>query len=366
MNAQRHLAELRITAHRLAAPTAATPAEAAAQLATAQGQHLGGVMASIAQRTRGGTYAGVAEAFGRGELVRGYPMRGTVFAVSADDLAWQTALTSERQLRAAEKRRRAHGLDDLVDLAADVARATIHAAQSEAASKAALAEAWGRAGIPTDDGRTYHLVFTLMARGDLAYGPIDAGEQLVVDAETWLPESGTLEARFNGSVDDALANWLRTYLESHGPATLRDFAWWTKLPLTQIRRVAAAATAGLEQYGDLDGEPLWGRVGLEDEHRELGTATLRRGRLLAPFDELVLGYADRTFIIRSEHHPQLVPGNNGVFKNGLLRGGEIVGTWSAKRRAAGDELVATPFGAALSATALREFERGFAAYPHPS
>src|SRR5699024_9030094 len=54
----------------------------------------------------------VLGAFDRGEIVRGYPMRGTVFAVAADTLAWLTQLCAAGPIRAATKRRPALGLED--------------------------------------------------------------------------------------------------------------------------------------------------------------------------------------------------------------------------------------------------------------
>lgn len=365
MVSARELVELRLIAQRLVGEPLPTVREAAAHLSASQGQHLHGVLASLAQRTVGGTWLGVAAAFGRGEVVRGYPMRGTVFAVAADDLAWQTALTGQRQLDGARRRRIEHGLDALVPEAIDVARATIAAELEGGVSRQVLGEAWEAAGIPTDAGRLYHLVFTLMASGELAYGPITSAGQLLVDARAWLPADSTLEARFNGDERAALAHWLRSYLVSHGPATVREFAWWTKLPLGRIRAAAAEATAELEAYGEAGGETRWGRPGLWDDREALGVKELDRGRLLAPFDELVLGYPDRTYLVPAQHEEKLAPGHNGVFKNALLRRGEIVGTWKTKARAAGPELVLEPFGAALPKAAQAELARAFAKYPHP-
>ena len=80
----RILAQGLLPAHRI---SEATGAEAVTQVAAAfgahQGQDLPGVVASLALRTPGGTDA-VTDAFTAGTVVRGYPMRGTVFAVAAE------------------------------------------------------------------------------------------------------------------------------------------------------------------------------------------------------------------------------------------------------------------------------------------
>ncbi|MDU2597855.1 MAG: crosslink repair DNA glycosylase YcaQ family protein, partial [Dermabacter sp.] len=119
---------------------------------------------------------------------------------------------------------------------------------------------------------------------------------------------------FGGDKVAATAALLERYLASHGPATLRDFAWWTKLPLRQIRAAALQIGDGIEEWGsDAAGETLFCRAGLADE---VSSAAARvRGTFLLPgFDELVLGYPDRLALMTEQEHALLVPGNNGVFR----------------------------------------------------
>ena len=47
--------------------------------------------------------------------------------------------------------------------------------------------------------------------------------------DDWIPVSRRL------SRPEAVAEFLLRYLRSHGPATVRDFAWWTQIPLTEVR-----------------------------------------------------------------------------------------------------------------------------------
>src|SRR5699024_3925447 len=115
---QRHLAGTRILAQGLAgAPRFGGPAEAARAFGAHQGQDVAGVMASLALRT-GGDVGAVLAAFDRGEVVRCYPMRGTVFAVAAAfacaavSLAWSTQVCAVAPLRAAIARRGRLELDE--------------------------------------------------------------------------------------------------------------------------------------------------------------------------------------------------------------------------------------------------------------
>lgn len=64
------------------------------------------------------------------------------------------------------------------------------------------------------------------------------------------------------------------------------------------------------------------------------------GVLLIPgFDELVLGYADRTATVPAEYAERIVPGGNGIFRPTVISRGRAVGTW---RRIKG-QVEAAPF-----------------------
>ena len=75
---------------------------------------------------------------------------------------------------------------------------------------------------------------------------LQIGEQMAANRRAWCRKSTSFVGGVtlhSGSTSAALgdriaavAEFLRRYLTSHGPATLRDFAWWTKLPLGEIRR----------------------------------------------------------------------------------------------------------------------------------
>lgn len=305
----------------------------------------------------------VLRAFDAGEIVRGYPMRGTVFAMAARDARWMTELCAKKGEWEARRRRSRNLSDAQVEHALNLALEFL-AGKVRGVTRAELLEAWKSGGVETDGGRGYHLITYFMASGHLIYGPIDGAEQRIVEAATWLPDGTGLEERFGGDKVTATAALLERYLASHGPATLRDFAWWTKLPLRQIRAAALQIGDGIEEWGsDAAGETLFCRAGLADE---VSSAAARvRGTFLLPgFDELVLGYPDRLALMTEQEHALLVPGNNGVFRRGIVRGGRMVALWRTVKRKSGRALAVDAFGEELSAAASRDIDNAFAAFPH--
>ena len=82
----RQVSLLRIVAHGLIEATAApTPVEAVRRQLAVQGQQVSAVPHALIVRTPTGTGGDVADAFERGDLVRSWPMRGTVHITTAAD-----------------------------------------------------------------------------------------------------------------------------------------------------------------------------------------------------------------------------------------------------------------------------------------
>ncbi|WP_345712808.1 DNA glycosylase AlkZ-like family protein, partial [Kineococcus glutinatus] len=106
------VALLRIVAQRLAGPRCPDPAAAVRWLGAAQGQDLPGALTSVALRTADRGRAPVEAALAAGEVVRSWPMRGTLHLVPAAVLGWLLSLTGARLLAGAARRRAGLGLDD--------------------------------------------------------------------------------------------------------------------------------------------------------------------------------------------------------------------------------------------------------------
>lgn len=363
----------RLVAQGLVTRPFGTPHDVVAAQLAMQGQDLPGVISSLALRlapetspTAEDAVDAVLGAFDDGTIVRGYPMRGTVFAVAAEDLRWLTELCAAGPARAQERRRGQLGLDEEQVGRARALLEDVAGEGTRGVSREDLFALWDRHGLAPEGGRGYHVLSYLMATGVAAYGPWNPGAQGndVVLAEHWLPPGTSIAERFGGDRDAAAAELLLRYLTGHGPATLRDAAWWSKLPLTVLRRVLPTVRASLETdpAATVVGEELWWRPGLLDEVREAGAA-VEATHLLPGFDELVLGYPDRTVLVPAEHAGALVPGNNGIFRRAVLRRGRIVGTWR-RTGTPGRRAFAVEGFARLPAITVREATSAHGRFPH--
>jgi hypothetical protein len=141
---------------------------------------------------------------------------------------------------------------------------------------------------------------------------------VLVLLDEWVPHPRRLEP------DEALGEFVFRYFAGHGPATLKDFAWWSQLTIADAKTGLAVAAPRLAEL-DVDGTTLY----LATDAGELGSPVRQRSPVLAlpGFDEYLLGYRDRTFAIDEEDLPQVVPGKNGIFLPLMVADGRVIGTW---------------------------------------
>lgn len=308
----------RITAQRLAGPPCDSATEAVRWLGAVQAQDLGSACVSVGLRTRAGSPADVQAAMDSGDVVRSWPMRGTLHLVAAGDLRWMLRLGPPRVATVYRRRHEQLGLDDVV-----LARARTLAEDALAGGRqlrrADLMDCWERAGITTTGQRGYHLLVHLAQTAVVCLGPLVEGEQAFVLLDEWVPRPRRLDR------DEALGEWTQRYFTGHGPATLKDFCWWTKLTVGDAKAGLALASPHLESL-DVDGVQHWMDPGTPERHAAC-RAEAGGVYLLPGFDELLLGYTDRSALLDSRYADRIVPGGNGVFQPTVVEDGRVVGTW---------------------------------------
>jgi hypothetical protein len=336
MEARQEIGLLRLVAQGLAGPQAHGPAEAVRRLTAVQGQDYPGAVTSVALRTPGRSRTDVLAALDRGELVRSWPMRGTLHLTAAADLPWLLDLLGERALVGLAKRRASLGLTD-----ADVARAcdAVVAALSggRRLTRPELLAAIETGGVAVTGPRGYHLLWFAAQTGHTCLGPTEDGEQQFVLLDEWVPDPRRLER------DEALAELAARFFTGHGPATVQDLARWSGLTVRDARAGLATAREQLASMTVEGTEYL-----LDPAVPELLTGCLKEARgtfLLPGFDEFVLGYGDRSAVLDPAFATRIVPGGNGMFLSTVVVDGRIVGTWRYDGRGARRTAVGTAFRA---------------------
>lgn len=135
-----------------------------------------------------------------------------------------------------------------------------------------------------------------------------------------LLEERVAKPKTNLSKEEALAKLAQRYFESHGPATVLDFSWWSGFSPTTCNLVINSIESELNSVR-IDNQKYWFGANFtnEDNFRE-------SVHFLPAFDEILISYKTREASIFLEHQSKAFT-NNGIFKPIILENGKVIGTW---------------------------------------
>ena len=323
------LAHLRLHAQGIAATRWTTPGEAVAGLGAVQAQDYLGALWAIGLRMRHATEAGVEAAIAERTIIRAWPMRGTLHFVTAADVRWMLELLAPRIVTNTARRYQQLELDDRT-FARSRKLFTEALEGGKQLSRPAMYRILEAAGIPTTGQRGIHILSRLAHEGLLCFGAREGKQPTFALLDEWAPGARTLDR------DEALAELARRYFTGHGPATVHDLMWWSGLPAADARAALAMAKTGLDHV-EVDGQTYW----MGAEASSGGSPAVLY--LLAPFDEYLLGYRDRSAVLDPLHTTKVNPGNNGVFSPTIIVAGRVVGTWKRVFKRNNVVITAHPF-----------------------
>ena len=142
----------------------------------------------------------------------------------------------------------------------------------------------------------------------ICFGPREGKQHTFVLFDEWLPKARPKPR------DEALAELARRYFESHGPATVADFAWWSGLTLSAAREAVDS-------------------VRLSKVELEAGTMYFAAEQTfdedtfaLPAFDELLVAYTDRSAALDVAHKLKVNDGG-GILKPTVVFDARVVATW---------------------------------------
>ncbi len=309
------IASMRLSSQRIAVNTAETPADVVRWLGAVQAQDYAAAKWAVALRTRSCADAELETAFELGAILRTHVMRPTWHFVAPEDIRWMQMLTAPRveAILAYQYRRLELDVPILKRSLAAVEKALRGGRQL---TRAELGAALARAGIEAEGLRLAHIVLHAELQAVVCSGG-RRGKQFTYA----LIAERAANAR-ELTRDEALAVLTERYFKSHGPATARDYAWWSGLSSADVQ-------AGLEMVQPrLLTETSRGQTYWMSGAEEGGARRHGKVHLLPNFDEYIVGYTDRAAIFDSVHAQHLDARHNPLFNNTVVSAGRVVGTWT--------------------------------------
>ncbi len=233
--------------------------------------------------------------------------------MTAEDVRWLLELSAPRALKD-NARRRELELDEAVF--AQSRRVIERELQDgQPRSRPALRQALDDAGISTAGQRGIHIMGRLAQEGLICIGPRAGKQQTFVLLDAWLPPARPRTR------DEALAELARRYFAGHGPATLKDYSWWSGLAAAEARAGLAMARPYLAQEA-IGGETYW-----FDPAAPVGEIPSPAAHLLPFVDEYLVAYKDRSAVLPAVYNA-LVDSGGVIFHQPILMDGLVVGIWT--------------------------------------
>jgi hypothetical protein len=274
-----------------------------------QAQDYRGGLWAVGLRTEAATESLVEKAIEDRSIVRTWPMRGTLHLVAAEDVRWLLPLLTPRMVARAAGRHRQLGLT-----ASDFSRARKLLEKTLRGRALTRPEVYARLAsgrIAPDGQRGIHVLWRLAQEGLICFGPRNGRQPTFVLLDEWLAPAPPRPR------DEAIAELARRYFESHGPATLADFSWWSGLGMADAKAglEAEKARLAMQEWG---GQAYWG------PSRPPTVRATPGAHILPPFDELLVAYKDRSASTDAAHAKDAF----SLLRPTLVSSGRVVGTWT--------------------------------------
>lgn len=349
----REIGPCRLAAQGITTAHGSSAALVVSHLGAMQAQDYLGALWAIGLRLPDATEGEVEQAIARREIVRTWPMRGTLHFVAAADVRWMLKLMTPRIVAGSAGRHRQLELDESTFKRSEkLLGRSLKGGQVR--TRGDLFAMLERNRVDPSGQRGIHILSKLAMEGLLCFGPREGKQPTFVLLDDWVPESRDLER------DEAIAEIARRYFTSHGPATLMDFVGWTGLKITEGREGLEAVSGELHKEV-IKGVEYWMAPSLGTSAPTKGKSKSGVVHLLPGFDEFVLGYKDRTTVIPPEHMNKIVPGGNGMFMPTIVSRGQVVGLWKRTIKGKSAQVELIPFGK-LTAAELKACSRQVALY----
>ncbi|MGH7678778.1 MAG: winged helix DNA-binding domain-containing protein [Gemmatimonadaceae bacterium] len=316
MKTPRDIANTRLHRQGLVKPAHATAADVVRALCAVQAQDFDGAKWAIAQRMRGSpTDEEVEREFAEGRLIRTHVLRPTWHFVAPEDLRWMLALTGPRVSASMGFFNRYNDLTP--ELFARCQGVIVKALDGgKHLTRSELAQALARSPVGQLTGtRLAGAMMQAEVDAVVCSGPRRGKQFTYALVDEWVPKTPPRDR------DDALAELTRRYFRVRGPATMKDFAWWSGLTVADAKRGIEVCGRELERVTVGD-QSYW-----HSGSGAAGRTSSPRAHLLPNYDEYFIGFKDRGAIAQRLGHATLVTGGNALIAHVVLINGQLVGGW---------------------------------------
>lgn len=250
-------------------------------LGAVQAQDFPAAKWALALRMRTATNRAIEDAYNEGQILRTHLMRPTWHFVAPEDIRWLLELTAPRVNAKAGPYFRKYELDAAVFKQSN--QVIVKALQGgKHLTRAELRAALNKSGVAADDLiRLTHIMLRAELDGIVCSGPRRGKQFTYALIDERVATAKSLKR------DEALAKLTERYFQSHGPATIQDFVWWSGLTVSDAKRGVESIDRELQKEVVNDNSYFLARS------KSAVNSSLYPSHLLPAYDEYNVGYKHR-------------------------------------------------------------------------
>lgn len=309
----KEILSLRLSNHQLAGTEIKEPHNLVSWMGAMQSQSFEMAKWGIGCRMPGITNQMLDKALDKGDILRLHILRPTWHFVSKDDIYWMLDLSTPRVRKAIASSDKELGLTEnfIKKTNAIIEKAL---AKDSNLTRQELQDIINNAGLKADSRTITHIMYHAELGGIVCNGIVRRKKQTYALLEEKVPKPKEI---FNK--DESLYKLAYKYFQSHGPATLQDFIWWSGLTATECRR--AVDLIKDDFIFEVIGEQTY------IFHRaSVPTKEVNLINLLPAFDEFIVSYKDRKETLHIDHHKKIIT-SPGIFQPSISKDGKTIGSW---------------------------------------
>lgn len=289
-----------------------SPGEIVSWLCAVQAQDYASAKWSIGLRVPGLFDKDIEKALINRSIVRTWALRGTLHFVAANDFSWMIYLLAPRIISKNARRYRELELEEeelfeCNKILENALKGGNHLNRRE------LIKILQDNNISTEGQRAAYILQRASLDGLICQTVLEKNIP-VFTSTNGLPN---IELKR----EDALTELAKRYFTSHGPATLKDYVWWSGLMVKDARFGLNTIKSHLEEIV-VDDQTYWGV-----QSKSPGNFKLPKINIIPGFDDYLLSYRDRSASITPKQVKMLKPANGGMFSPTILVNGQVIGIW---------------------------------------
>lgn len=282
-----------------------------------QAQDYNASLWAIGLRLPNSTSADIEKTIKNREIIRLWPMRGTIHFVAKEDARWMHQLLTPRLNNTYSERSNRLGITpEIIKKSKELLTKTLKG--DKQLTREALYQILEKAGIKTHNSIGLHIIYRMAHEGLIVCGPREGKKHTFALFDEFVPEGRKFKTR-----EEAITELVVRYFTSHGPAQIQDLNWWSGLTTKDIRQGIELAGKKLQKL-EIEGKDYYMSSKVEK------VSTKSSVYLLPAFDEYIVGYKDREAVLEDIHKQKINPGGNGMLQPVVVIDGQVEGNWKKK------------------------------------